>query len=231
VLLEIEDDGRGMDPAKLKASAVERGLVTAEAAATMTDREAWLLSCLPGVSTAKEITDVSGRGVGMDAVKRAVENVGGSLEIDSTPGRGTRFALRLPLTVAVVNVLLVGVGEEVFGLPIGKVEAVVEIDPARLSRSRNSPMLHHDGELLPVHFLGELLQIERARAGGPRPHVVLDAEPGRVALEVDRLLGQEEAVLKPLSRPLDQVSGLAGVTILGNGRPIFILDVPRLFAA
>ncbi len=231
VLLEIEDDGRGMDAARLKANAVERGLITAEAAAAMTDREAFLLSCLPGVSTAKEVTDVSGRGVGMDAVKRAAEDVGGSLDIDSVAGRGTRFVLRLPLTVAVVNVLLVGVGEEIFGLPIGKVEAVVEVDPAKLSRSRNSPMLHHDGELLPVYPLGELLNVDRHQAGGARPHVVLDAEAGRVALEIDRLLGQEEAVLKPLSRPLDQVTGLAGVTILGSGRPVFILDVPRLLAA
>ncbi len=231
VLLEIEDDGRGMDTERLKEKAVERGLITAEAAQVMTEREACLLACLPGVSTAATVTDVSGRGVGMDAVKRAVESVGGTLDIDSAPGRGSRFTLRLPLTVAVVNVLLVGVGCEVFGLPIAKVRAVVEVDPARLSRSRNAPMLSHDGALLPVHPLGELLAVRRAPAGGTRPHVILDAELGQVALEVDRLLGQEEAVLKPLSRPLDLVSGLAGVTILGTGRPIFILDIPRLIAA
>lgn len=231
VLLEIEDDGRGMDAQRLKEKAVEAGLVTAEAARAMAEREALLLACLPGVSTAASVTDVSGRGVGMDAVKRAVESVGGTLDIDSAPGRGTRFTLRLPLTVAVVNVLLVGVGREVFGLPIAKVKAVVEVDPDRLSRSRNSPMLSHDGVLLPVHPLGALLAIERKPSAGARPHVVLDAEVGPVALEVDRLMGQEEAVLKPLSRPLDLIAGLAGVTILGTGRPIFILDVPRLIAA
>lgn len=231
VLVELEDDGRGMDAAALKAKALERGLITEEAAAAMGDREAFLLACLPGVSTAQAITDVSGRGVGMDAVKRAIENVGGTLEIDSTRGRGTRFTLRLPLTVAVVNVLLVAVGSEVFGLPIAKVRAVVLADPATLSRSRNAPILSHDGRLLPVHALAELLRLERAEVGGLRPHVVLEAEPGPVALEVDAMLGQEEAVLKPVSRPLDLVPGLAGVTILGSGRPIFILDVPRLVAA
>ena len=230
VLVEIEDDGRGMDAAGLKAAAVQRGLITEEAAHAMGEREAFLLACLPGVSTASEVTDVSGRGVGMDAVKRAVESVGGTLEIDSTRGRGTRFTLRLPLTVAVVNVLLVGVGQEVFGLPIAKVRAVVEVDPAKLSKSRNAPMLSHDGALMPVHVLGDLLRLERRGVAGPRPHVVLEAEPGQVALEVDRLIGQEEAVLKPVSRPLDLIPGLAGVTILGNGRPIFILDVPRLVA-
>ncbi len=231
VLVEIEDDGRGMDVERLKEKAVEAGLITAEAARAMTEREALLLSCLPGVSTAASVTDVSGRGVGMDAVKRAVESVGGTLDIDSTPGRGTRFTLRLPLTVAVVNVLLVGVGKEVFGLPIAKVKSVVEVDPEQLSRSRNAPMLSHGGALVPVHPLGALLSIERLPRGGTRPHVVLDAEVGPVALEVDRLMGQEEAVLKPLSRPLDLIAGLAGVTILGTGRPIFILDVPRLIAA
>ncbi|MGI5861700.1 MAG: chemotaxis protein CheW [Myxococcales bacterium] len=228
VLVEIEDDGRGMDAARLKAVALERGLITAEAAAAMSDREAWMLCCAPGLSTASEVTDVSGRGVGMDAVKRAVENVGGTLDIDSTPGRGTRFTLRLPLTVAVVNVLLVGVGREVFGLPIAKVRAVVEADPESLERSRRTPMLPHDGALLPVHPLGDLLRIERKAAGGARPHVILDADAGRVVLEADQLIGQEEAVLKPLASPLDLVPGLAGVTILGSGRPIFILDVPRL---
>ena len=157
VLVELEDDGRGMDAAHLKAVALERGLITAEAAATMSDREAWMLCCAPGLSTAKEVTDVSGRGVGMDAVKRAVENVGGTLDIDSTVGRGTRFTLRLPLTVAVINVLLVGVGREVFGLPIAKVKAVVEADPQFLERSRRTPLLPHDGALLPVHPLGPTL--------------------------------------------------------------------------
>lgn len=228
VLVEIEDDGRGMDPARLKAVAVERGLVTEQAAAAMGDREAMMLCCLPGVSTASAVTDISGRGVGMDAVKRAVELVGGTLDIDSTRGRGTRFTLRLPLTVAVVNVLLVGVGDQVFGLPIAKVRAVVEADPTRLSRSRNAAMLPYDGALVPVHPLGELLRLVRLNGVGVKPHVVIEGELGPLALEVDRLLGQEEAVLKPVSRPLDLIPGLAGVTILGTGRPIFILDVPRL---
>lgn len=230
VLVEIEDDGRGMDVSRLKELAVERGLITEESAQAMGDREACLLACLPGISTAPAVTDVSGRGVGMDAVKRAVDNVGGTLDIDSARGRGTRFTLRLPLTVAVVNVLLVNVGTEVFGLPIAKVRAVIEADPATLSRSRNAPVLPHAGALVPVHVLGELLRLERLPDGGSRPHVILEAEPSPLAVEVDKLLGQEEAVLKPVSRPLDLIPGLAGVTILGSGRPIFILDVPRLVA-
>lgn len=233
VIIDIEDDGRGMDPAKLKASALKRGLITEEAAARMADRDAFLLSCLPGVSTAKDITDISGRGVGMDAVKRVVESVGGTLEIESERGRGTCFTLRLPLTVAVVHLLLVQVGEEVFGLPIAKVVGATEADPDALSRSRETALLPHGNGLLPVHLLEVLLGVPASPRPGFRPFVVMegDAGTGKVALAVDRLLGQEEVVLKPLSRPLDLLPGLSGVTILGSGRPVFILDVPRLLTA
>jgi two-component system chemotaxis sensor kinase CheA len=231
VIIEIEDDGRGMDPAKLKSAAVARGLLSVETAARLSDREAFLLSCLPGVSTAKDITDISGRGVGMDAVKRVVENVGGTLEIDSEKGRGTRFTLRLPLTVAVVHLLLVEVGEEVFGLPIAKVVGATEADGDALSRSRETALLPHGNSLLPVHSLDTLVGVPAPPRQGARPFVVMDADSGRVALAVDRLLGQEEVVLKPLSRPLDLLPGLSGVTILGSGRPVFILDVPRLLSA
>ncbi|MBU8898995.1 chemotaxis protein CheA [Corallococcus sp. M34] len=231
VIVEIEDDGRGMDPAKLKAAAVTRGLLAPEAAARLTDREAFLLSCLPGVSTAKDVTDISGRGVGMDAVKRVVESVGGTLEIDSERGRGTRFTLRLPLTVAVVHLLLVEVGDEVFGLPIAKVVGATEADGETLSRSRETALLPHGNGLLPVHALDALLGVPAPVRRGLRPFVVMDGDSGKVALAVDRLLGQEEVVLKPLSRPLDLLPGLSGVTILGSGRPVFILDVPRLLSA
>jgi two-component system, chemotaxis family, sensor kinase CheA len=229
--VEMEDDGRGMNAAKLKAAAVARGALSAEAAARMTDREAFLLACLPGVSTAKDVSEISGRGVGMDAVKRVVENVGGTLEIESELGRGTRFTLRLPLTVAVVHLLLVGVGDEVFGLPIAKVVGAMEADGEKLERSRETPLLPHGQGLLPVYALDSLVGIKAPRRQGPRPYVVMEGDTGRVALAVDRLVGQEEAVLKPLSRPLDLLPGLSGVTILGSGRPVFILDVPRLLSA
>jgi two-component system chemotaxis sensor kinase CheA len=231
VVVEIEDDGRGMDAARLKAVALDRGLITQEMADRMTDKEAYLLCAMPGVSTARDVSDISGRGVGMDAVKRTVENVGGTLEIESEKGRGTRFTLRLPLTVAVVNLLLVQVGDEVFGLPIGKVLGAVEVDESALSRSRQSRLLAWGPGLVPVHHLGELLQVPSTPRPGARPYVVMEGDAGRVALGVDRLLGQEEAVLKTLSVPLDRVTGLSGVTILGTGRPVFILDVPRLLAA
>ena len=228
VVLEMRDDGRGMDVERLKASVVERGLMTAEQVRALPERDALLLCCLPGVSTAATVTDISGRGVGMDAVKRAVEAVGGVLDIETQRGTGTVFRLSLPLTVAMVNLLLVGVGDDVYGLPIAKVSGVVETPRDALSFSQNQPMLHFGQTVVPVQDLGELLEVPSSPPHTVAPFVVVEGDDGRVALVVDRLLGQEEVVLKALARPLDLLPGLAGVTILGNGRPIFILDVARL---
>jgi two-component system chemotaxis sensor kinase CheA len=228
VVVEISDDGRGMDPARLRLAAVARGALGAEAAEALSDREALLLACLPGLSTAEAVTDVSGRGVGMDAVKRAAEAVGGSLEIESAPGRGTRVALRLPLTVAVQPVLLVRVGEEVLGLPIAKVHGAAEAVVESLERSRGEPMLYWVDGLVPVRELAALLGLPRQERPGLRQVVVAEGDGERVGLAVDALLGQEEAVLKPLARPLDRVGGLSAVTVLGSGRPVFILDVAGL---
>ncbi len=230
VILEIADDGKGMDPAKLRAAAVARGALGAAQAAALGDREALLLACLPGVSTADTVTDVSGRGVGLDAVKKAVEAVGGTLEIESAPGQGSRFVLRLPLTVAVQPVLLVRVGEEVLGLPIAKVHGAAQIEMSRLDRSRGEPVLAYDGDLVPVHDLTRLLGLP-GDGREERAVVVAEGGDGRIGLAVDALLGQQEAVLKPLGSPLDAIQGLSAVTVLGNGRPVFILDVQRLLAA
>jgi two-component system, chemotaxis family, sensor kinase CheA len=230
VLIEIADDGRGMDPERLRRAAVERGALTASAARALGDREALLLACLPGVSTAPEVTELSGRGVGLDAVKKSVEALGGALEIDSARGRGTRFVLRLPLTVAVQQVLLVRVAGEVLALPIAKVHGAAQVDLADLDASQGAPVLPYDGALVPVRDLGALLGFGGARPA-PCSVVVADGDGGPVGLAVDALLGQQEAVLKPLQRPFDLVGGLSAVTVLASGRPVFVLDVLRLVTA
>ncbi|ABC84079.1 chemotaxis protein CheA [Anaeromyxobacter dehalogenans] len=230
VILEVSDDGRGLDPERLRQAAVARGVLAPEQAAALSDREALMLCCLPGVSTAEQVTELSGRGVGMDSVKRTVEALGGTLEVESAPGVGARVTFRLPLTVAVQPVLLVRVGEEVLGLPIAKVHGAAQVELSRLDRSRGEPVLPYDGELVPVRDLSRLLGFPAA-AGDVRAVVVAEGgEPGRVGLAVDALLGQHEAVLKPLGSPLELVPGLSAVTVLGTGRPVFILDVQRLFA-
>jgi two-component system chemotaxis sensor kinase CheA len=165
----------------------------------------------------------------MDAVRRAVESMGGVLDIESRRGAGTTFRLSLPLTVAMVNLLLVGVDGDVYGLPIAKVSGVVLRVRESLPVSQSQPMLHFGAAVVPVQDLSALLGLAPHQApAGPSPFVVVDGDDGRMALAVDRLLGQEEVVLKALARPLDLVPGLAGVTILGNGNPVFILDVARL---
>jgi two-component system chemotaxis sensor kinase CheA len=231
VILEVSDDGKGMEPQRLREAAVARGALTPDQAGALSDREALLLACLPGVSTAEVVTDVSGRGVGMDAVKRTVEGLGGTLEIESTFGLGSRFTFRLPLTVAVQPVLLVQVAGEVLGLPIAKVHGAAQVNLSRLERSRGGPVLPHGGALVPVHDLTRLLGFPETRERDERAVVVAEGESGRIGLAVDALLGQQEAVLKPLGSPLENVPGLSAVTVLGNGRPVFILDVPRLLVA
>ena len=230
VILDVSDDGRGMDPEALRRAAVARGAIGAEAAAALPDGDVLLLACLPGVSTTSEVTDVSGRGVGMDAVKRSAEALGGSLSIQSTPGVGTRFTLRLPLTVAIQPVLLVRVGEEVLAIPVSKVHGAAEARLEALERAGGSPQLSFGGGHVPVHDLGMLLGSGPAPDGGRRSVVITESDTGRVGLAVDQLLGQQEAVLKPLHGPLALVPGLSAVTVLGNGRPVFVLDIARLVA-
>jgi two-component system chemotaxis sensor kinase CheA len=196
----------------------------------MNTREALMLCCLPGVSTAADVSEISGRGVGMDAVKRTIEDLGGSVEIETEQGRGTKFLLHLPLTVAVVNVMLVGVGEEVVGLPVTKVLSALEADSQLVSQSEGV-LFPYSNSLLRAYTLSDVLGVPGTPRIGVRPYLVVEGNGGQVALAVDRLLGQEEVVLKTLSRPLDLVPGLSGVTILGTGRPVFILDIPRLLAA
>jgi two-component system chemotaxis sensor kinase CheA len=232
VVVEMADDGRGMDAVRLRAAAVERGLLTAAQAEALPDREAWMLSCAPGLSTAESVSDISGRGVGMDAVKRSVEGVGGTLEIASEPGKGTRFTLRLPLTVAVVNLLLAEVGDEVVGLPLSQVREALDAAHLPISVQRGQRYLPRGEALVPLYPLAHLLGLPPSdRPAGTGALLLAEAAAGGVGLEVDRLLGHQEVVLKALSRPLDAVAGLSGVTILGSGRPVFILDVPRLLAA
>ena len=230
VVLEISDDGKGMSPGRLREAAVRRGSLTAEQAAGLSEREALQLATLPGVSTADTVTDVSGRGVGLDAVRKTLETVGGTLELESRRNLGTRIILRLPLTVAVQAVLLVQVGEEVVGLPIAKVHGAAHVRYAGLDRSRGAPLLTYDGELVPVHDLAALLGFE-STGRDERAVVVVEGAEGRIGLAVDGLLGQHEAVLKPLGPPLHAVGGLSAVTVLGTGRPVFILDMARLLAA
>lgn len=229
VVIELSDDGRGFDTARLRDKAVRDGRLGRPEADALGEEQAMRLALLPGLSTRDVSDDVSGRGVGLDAVLRAVEQLGGSVELASRRGKGSTIRMLLPATVSVMNVLLLALGDEIFGLPMSRVRFAMEADlSARGGEGYSSRTLLLGGERVQAHPLGKLLGLPEELGAGPRPYVVVEAEGQRLAVGVDRVLGQEEVVLRPLGPPLERVRGLSGTAILGSGRPIFVLDVPRL---
>jgi two-component system chemotaxis sensor kinase CheA len=228
VLIRVADDGRGIDPAVLRRVAMERGVISREQAATLPDSEVMMLITLPGFSTAKEVTDLSGRGVGMDVVRGAVESLRGSLVIESVINQGTTFTLKLPLTLVVVAVLLVAVGEERYALPVSTVEQILEIRPEEIQRAQAQEVFARDGALLPLVQLRQLLGAPAVDGAAARLVVVCEMRGRLIGLVVDRFIGYREAVVKPLDKALKGVRGFAGVTILGDGSTVLILDLNTL---
>ena len=227
VLVEVSDDGAGFDANRLRRRAIDMGLLSSEKVAELTEQQSYELAFLPGLSTRAEATDLSGRGVGLDAVKAAVEALGGKIGLRSAPGKGSRFTLELPLSVSMANLLLVQVGGEMYGLPMTRIIATTEYDlSARGGEGFEARSLAVMGQLVRAYSLAKLFGLPSLAPPGPRPFAVLEVDGITFALSVDRLAGQEEAVLKPLFPPLDRVLGLAGTTVLGNGRPLLVLD-PR----
>ena len=229
VVIRVSDDGRGMDPAHLRQAALERGIITREQHDSLSDADVLYLITVPGFSTATEVTDVSGRGVGMDVVRNAVESLRGSLVIESMPGQGSIFTLKLPLTLAVVAVLLVEVGGERYALPVSYVEQILEMEPAEIQRSQGQEMVARDGVLVPLVRLGRILACPEQTTNGRQVLLVLCEMRGRlVGLAVDRLVGYREVVVKSLGKALKSLRGFAGVTILGDGSTVLILDINTL---
>ena len=234
VIVEIADDGKGLSAQKLKAAALERGLVTPEQCAAMSEDDAFRLCFLPGLSTSSAVTAVSGRGVGMDIVKSAVESVGGSIEFTVRPGTGTTWQLALPYTVAIAQILIVRVGAECFGIPLSRVAHVTQVPTDALSVVRGQPFLRWQKSDIPVFSLGARLRVDSDGwdPGTPRPLVIAEGlGQSRLAFQVDAFLGQQRSILRPLRPPLDRIPCLSGVTLQTGGRPLFILDVTRLFPA
>ncbi len=230
VWIRVEDDGRGLDPDRIARAAIARGLVSAERVAVMEPREKLLLCCLPGVSTAESVTDISGRGVGMDVVKSRVDAFGGTIQFDSQPGRGTAVILRLPLTLAIIRILLVEVRGQEFGLPVSHVLRTSQLDPGDIEWSQQLPLLRLGQRLVPLHDLGALVGLppRDLRAHPGLFFAVSEFGERAAGLAVDRLLGTYEVVVKPLGPPLKRVRGLAGVTVMGDGRTVLLLDLAAL---
>ncbi len=235
-IIAVEDDGRGMDPAVLCRVAVERGLLTAEQAAELTPDEALMLICRPGFSTASTVSNVSGRGVGMDVVRRQVESLRGRLEITSTVGRGSRFVLRLPLTLAIIQALLVRVADETYAVPLLQVTRTVEIQPHEIRAIKDRPVVAWPQELIALRPLAALLDRPAPDVlAPPHPHesfpaLIVEYRGQHIGLVIDELLGREEIVVKSLGGFLSRIPGLAGATVLGEGEVVLILDVIGLLS-
>jgi len=230
VLIEVRDDGRGIDPFSIKEAAVGKGIISAAQAEGLSDEDALQLIFQPGFSTAREVGLISGRGVGMDAVKNTVENMGGYVTLDTAVGRGATFTLHLPKTIAIVNMLLVRLAREIFAIPISKILKTVEILPHQVRRSRGTNFFLDRQELVPMKPLHPFLDLPQPEEKDrkPAPALLVESHAKKVALLVDELVGQEEAFIRPLGKPLEKISGLSGVTMLGDGRVVFVLDTMGL---
>jgi len=229
ILLTIEDDGKGMDPEKLKEIAISRGVLDADAAARMSDVEAFNLIFAPGFSTKTEISDISGRGVGMDVVKTKINQLNGTVNIDSQLGKGTRLDIKVPLTLAILPTLMIVVGKQTFALPLGAVNEIINMDIKKTNTVDGQLTMIVRSKAIPLFFLGEWLIRGPKNIERDKGHVVVvQIGTQQVGFVVDALIGQEEVVIKPLDALLQGTPGMAGATITSDGGIALILDIPSL---
>jgi two-component system chemotaxis sensor kinase CheA len=231
VIIEVSDDGAGIAVEKVRQKAIERGLIPADRAAHLAERELMQLIFLPGFSTSAAVTNVSGRGVGMDVVRTNVEKIGGKVEIDSRPGKGTTLRMRIPLTLAIIPALIVRSVRQSFALPQGALSELVHVPPEQAAKMiewiEGAPLYRHRGKLLPLVFLDQLLT-----PGGPHRAsteqdnfiAILTADGRQFGLVVDGLADPEEIVVKPLNAVLKSIGLYSGATVLGNAELALILD-------
>lgn len=230
ILLSIIDDGGGMDADKLRGIAVNRGLMDTDAASRLTNKECYNLIFAPGFSTKTEISDISGRGVGMDVVKTAINQLNGSIDIDSSMGEGTKIVIKVPLTLAILPTLMVGVANQPFALPLASVNEIFHLDLSKTNIVDGQLTTIVREKSIPLFYLQDWLvsgarKTERTGLG----HVVIiQLGAQRVGFVVDTLIGQEEVVIKPLDELLQGTPGMAGATITSDGHIALILDVPNL---
>jgi two-component system chemotaxis sensor kinase CheA len=228
VLLQVADNGRGMDAGTIRKKAVERGLLSPAQAKALRERDLLQLVCHPGFSTAEKVTETSGRGVGMDVVKSAAESLGGTLEISSEPGRGTRVLLKLPLSVAIIQVLLVECSGHTLAIPITRVLRTLVISREEIRSSGRQMVLRQGEDVIPLLSLRKILRLPARPSAGSIPVVITEIHGRKAGLVVDRLSGQREVFVKSLAFPLDRLSGISGATVLGDGSVVFIIDPQSL---
>lgn len=228
IVIEVRDDGAGIDLDSVRARAIEVGLLHPGLAEDLPDEQIASLIFKPGLSTAQTVSEVSGRGVGMDAVKATIEALGGAVELRTARGIGTTTILAVPITAAVQRVLLVGVGDETIALPIIKVERILEIAEAAIEDSGGESFILVDDEPILLLDAAACIRVERTESFDLVPIVIIEVRGERVALRVDRFMSQQEIYVKPVPPLLASVKILAGMTILEDGNPVFLLDLNQL---
>ncbi len=230
ILLTIVDDGRGMDPDVLRSKAVEKGMMEKDAADRLSDSECFNLILAPGFSTKTEISDVSGRGVGMDVVKTKISQLNGTINIESTKGQGSRIAIKVPLTLAIMPTLMVMLANQAFALPLVSVNEIYSLDLSRTNIVDGQEVIIVREKALPLFYLKRWLMpgVQDTSDHSAASVVIVSVGTQRVGFVVDQLVGQEEVVIKPLGRMLQGTAGMAGATITGDGRIALILDIPSL---
>ncbi|AHJ11563.1 hybrid sensor histidine kinase/response regulator [Sulfurospirillum multivorans] len=229
IVIEITDDGKGLDPDLLRSKAVEKGMITEREADAMTDKEAFALIFRPSLSTAKVVTNVSGRGVGMDVVKTNIEKLNGIIDVDSEVGHGTVIKLKIPLTLAIIQALLVGAQEEYYAIPLASVLETVRIPLDEIYTIEGKNVLRLRDEVLSLVRLSDIFGVKQVYEGGEHTYVVvIGLAESKLGVVVDTLVGQEEIVIKSLGDYLQGIEGIAGATIRGDGRVTLIVDVAAL---
>jgi len=228
IRISVADDGAGIDLDAVRARAVAAGVLHPGLAEDLPPHEVAALIFHAGLSTSDVVSEISGRGVGMDAVRATIESLGGAVEIETEPARGTTTSLIVPITAAVQRVLLLGVRGETVALPIARIERVLEVQSEAIERSGGEAFALIDEELVPVFDLSDCIALATTEAAPVVSLVLTEVRGARVALVAERMEGQQEIYVKPVPELLSDVRTLAGLTILGDGRPVFLLDLNQL---
>ncbi|MBM7613681.1 chemotaxis protein CheA [Alkaliphilus hydrothermalis] len=230
VVIEVEDDGKGINIDKVKAKALERGVITPQQSHLMEDKDIIQLLFHPGFSTADKISDISGRGVGLDVVKTKIETLGGVVEVDTKQGQGSKFTIRLPLTLAIIQALLVTVGSEKYAIPLNSIKEITTIQANTIRKVQNHEVVLYRNATLPILKLSNILNVTSA-SEDHEEYVVVIVKKGdkTVGVVVDHLVGQQEIVIKSLGKYLANIKAIAGATILGNGSVALIVDTNSFF--
>lgn len=229
VVIEVRDDGKGINVEKVKQSAIQKGTITEEQAAVMTDKEVIDLLFRPSFSTAKVISDVSGRGVGLDVVKTKIETLGGSIETKTVLGEGSKFIIRLPLTLAIIQALMVELGSEKYAIPLGSIETIESVALNEIKYVQTKEVIHLRGNVIPLIRLDKVLDVKKEESNLNELTVVIVKKGDKLAgLVVDNLIGQLEIVIKSIGKYINNSKMISGATILGDGEIALILDVNAL---